>query len=411
MKRNRHVHSIVLLLILMVWHPLPEEAAALPPGVDRDDLLRSVLVRDEDVFASKDSGLFRAMKKRRAWSRLPTPKSMPLGGKFAKQPDSSDLVIYFASTHVDPGEKEFGLYLSRDEGQTWRLMSDEHHFKNVFLHKNRQLFAIVEERFITDMGQKAVRDRILVSFDLGLTWEDITGDIGMQLFDIFQDPDHPDLVCLRGQTVRIYVLQAEDEDYDWEMVREYWEWKDAHRTPESFLEPRAQTSDTHVHLATLSNYFEYEFGEETILFALDIVTERASYEFEAGGPMAVEAEVKFSIPNRTIMLVDLPVRLYLWGLRVVDPDGEMIVVEAARVSRHDPEGLDLYRPDQDLVVHRIEDGSPYRRRTDITRLHDFSKIGTYRVQFVYDSHGLADRRKGAWEGSFSGPAFVVEVTE
>ncbi len=176
--------------------------------------LSSVLVRDEEVFAASADGLFRAALRDRQWSRLPMPEGMPAGGAFADTPNSSRHLLYFAPTFPrDEPNPRRGLYGSSDGGMTWRLVSGDHDFQHVFLHRDGALYAIVLCRE-KEEDRTILRWRILRAPALAAPpqWADITGEIGagVMLDGIFEDPDHARLVCLHGECGRGYVIHAED---------------------------------------------------------------------------------------------------------------------------------------------------------------------------------------------------------
>jgi ADP-ribose pyrophosphatase YjhB (NUDIX family) len=124
-------------------------------------------------------------------------------------------------------------------------------FYRVFLHKNGGLYGIVETRIeppkhtgnIVDVAWGAIRedgeieyyirDKIIVSEDLGQTWKDITGEIGagIRLSGIYEDPDHPNQIVLHGFGLRGYILQASDENYNWDMSVD-WGWFSDHNITE-----------------------------------------------------------------------------------------------------------------------------------------------------------------------------------
>jgi len=72
---------------------------------------------------------------------------------------------------------------------------------------------------------------VLMSQNLGESWRDITGKSFGEIFAVFADPDHPDLICLGGNSIRNYIFQATDENYEWKATRE-WEWWPKHQTEE-----------------------------------------------------------------------------------------------------------------------------------------------------------------------------------
>ncbi len=60
-------------------------------------------------------------------------------------------------------------------------------------------------------------------------------------------------------------------------------------------------------------------------------------------------------------------------------------------------------------MHRLRDNQSYKRLLDLSEICDFSKSGKYRVQLFYDNQSIAEKHKGEWVGTFSGPVFDIEI--
>jgi hypothetical protein len=376
--------------------------------------LSSLLVRDKEVFAANAQGIFHATKKDKKWRHLPIPKQMPPNGKFVDVPKDSDHILYFSATHPwDKPDPAQGLYDSADGGMTWCLLSGEHYFQHVLLHRDGSLYAIVLCTEKTKQGN-ALRWKILRAPALAVPpkWEDITGDIGVgvELLGIFEDPDHDGLVCLTGNCLRTYIIHANDKNYRWQMTRA-WEWRKQPETDESFLRQYYGTQTTLYMLsATLKNYFDHPFGSATQLAGLTIRTKQANFTFAKDQPKVISAAIHFLPEVGSVRLLDLRDDLDFWGIKVITPSGERISRAAKGQSlRKDQKAKQAYRDRKDLVTVEIKNGKPYQRSIDLDQLFDFSKPGVYKVLLSYHSMGLTDGDKKEWSGAFSGQVFTVTI--
>ncbi len=258
--------SIVIALTVV-----PCLAAAPPPPTEptpdeANAPLTSVSKRESYVFASMYTSLFRASHETKKWERLKTPPGMPPAGRFAAQPGKSPLVVYVATPPADgrrPGAR-YGLYLSHDDGATWRLISERADYGATLLHPSGVLFAV------TGAVDEVIRgDHILRSPDLGKTWRDITGNAPGQLERIEPDPDHPGLVRIHSLALRDFMLTADDENYHWNTLQR----KRVHgRRPadEFFSRNAASSTGYSLYRATLANYFRYDFGNRADVYALEL---------------------------------------------------------------------------------------------------------------------------------------------
>jgi len=298
--------------------------------------------------------------------------------------------------------KTFGLYRFDPVGEKWELLSTAYDFKHVFVHKDETIYAIVG---ITEKQEHRTffYDRILLSTDSGKHWEDITHDIGhgVGLYGIFQDPDHKELVCLSGNAIRGLVLQADDKSYKWTLLRE-WEWWGKHSPMKFFFADAYSTGTTlFMHHATLSNYFDYPFGDRTEIHSFRIVV-RGRRDFKPKEPIVLPVEVVFWFESDVIAtLLDTEHGHACWGLCRILPDGTQQVVPIAK-------GVDRESPA--VKLHRLTHRQSYHRSLDLSAMCDFSKPGTYRVQLFYDDGWIANRDKGDWQGSFRSPTFDIKIS-
>jgi len=393
----------------------------------------SVVRQETDVFASNKAGVFRANLESRQWRKLDLPAGMPLGGRFAKVPNESAMVLYVASNSFgrSAAEGKYGVYASSDAGETWSLLSENDDYGSVLLLPNGSLFAVTNPLNLNGPSH------VHLSKDMGKTWRDITGKSFGSVFDLFPDPDHPNQVCLRVSSTRGYILQAGDERYLWNATRD-WEWHpERFRTTEFFQRGYSTQTTLYMLAATLNNYFQYDFGDRTAIPSFELSSDESRIAVAPGREVVVPITIRFREDDAyrgwlweerratgfrnpeptptTVTLIDSPSSYALWGIRVE--------FQGQRTAKRARASDDIYRAqDRDAVRQRLlsetnwneiplTSSLPYRRQLDLTRLHDFAAKGTYRVQLTYDNSWLADRDTGHWVGTFSSPVFEVIVGE
>jgi hypothetical protein len=365
---------------------------------------------------------------------------MPPDGRFAGLPETSTLVIYIASrSEFDrkpplPGAR-YGLYLSRDDGATWELVTERDDVGPAQLLSDGGLFAITGYHHPINGG-----DRLLRSADLGKTWRDISGDWHVRLLGLEPDPDHPGLVRLHGWAIRSFIIVADDTNYRWKTFRKF---DPAAPKPAFFRRDGSSTNRFYLYQATLSNYFGYDFGNSTSVHAMEVVPQKPRFEFARGAPVVVPIRVVLHYdPDRaqaewrkagadghdlpkptppTEKFADEPGSSAFWGLRVETPDGSRVEKYPSGRSVVTTKGQTLpdgksatttsQPPRRPYQVFTLSPSAPYERTLDLGRIHDFSNPGTYRVQVIYSSGAHLDREKGEWDGRFTSPVFTVVVRE
>ena len=160
------------------------------------------------------------------------------GGQLVVDPLDDSIRYYVSSDWAawkpENRGKPIGLLVSFDRGETWRVLSRAFEFLSLFVHpEDGRLYAIIQYEWQQDDDEGFLRrhhaNKVVVSED-GKRWRDITRGPGYvaTLSEVFQDPDHPDRVCVRGNILRSYVMQYTDDQYsDWVMIRA-WDWEAAH---------------------------------------------------------------------------------------------------------------------------------------------------------------------------------------
>lgn len=402
----------------------PVSATDLTPD-EANAQLTSVAKCERYAFATNPTGLFRAPLDTKRWERLETPPEIPLNGKFASQPGRSPLILYFARPPYrrptdPPADRNlrFGLYLSRDDGQTWQLAAARDDFGFVLLHPDGSIYAAT--------GADAANDgrRIERSTDLGKTWRDITGKAFGGIQSIEVDPERPHLVRVHSWGIRGYTSTATDENYDWNTRMSGW-GQAAGRRPSSefFRRDSGSTNRFYMYAATLANYFGYDFGDKTSVQAFEVVPTQPRFEFARGQRVVIPVRVVFHYdpdvirrgPNGPTRMAKPPVERFadwhgevsFWSCRIETADGQFVGVPESRklVKPQD------HTPAPGLLVSDLTPSSPYQRDLDLSHLFNFAKLGEYRVQIVYGSYGLPETDKTIWNGSFTSPVFTVVVRD
>jgi hypothetical protein len=257
---------------------LSAEAQAEPVPKEAMDVLLSVLVHREWVFASTPKGLYRASPHDKKWVPISTPENIPCVGWLAKQESASSSIYYSASTTgavimSSTAGKTFGLYRFDPRGEHWELLNASHNFMHVYVPDDWTAYGI-DDTLPDYPGappnpyQRVVR----MSTDSGKHWQNISGKVldGFIPSSIFLDPDHAGLICLKGDGWQggEYVAQADDKSYKWRAERfRYWA---ASHYPIRYFFQRSLGGGIAVFQATLANYFDHPFGGETEISAFDI---------------------------------------------------------------------------------------------------------------------------------------------
>jgi hypothetical protein len=432
------VASAVALPIVVA--AVPVGAGDTVPGLSGEAMAKwggagvlfSAFVHRDWVFATAPGGLYRASPRDKRFVRLPMPERVPQVGLLVAQPADSS-VLYFNAPRsaswalASTAGKTFGLYRCDVQGGKWELLSSRYELQCVHCRQDGTLFAITQlpVRAPQAPDRPFDTDRILTSEDSGKSWRDISGGISpfLVLDEILADPDHKDLVCLRGSgKSERYWFQASDGAYRWAQIAEL-EWGKRHGSHDYFFpEDYKIRNDNPTIVATLSNYFDFPFGGTTALTPFDVSVGGAR-TFKREERVVVPLQVTFrSATGRTITLVDTESGHLVWALRRILPDGRREVIFP---PGEDNRPLDEVMPDgtravvpagaalrpgpANLRVHRLADRQSYKRLLDLSAMCDFSTPGEYLVQLVYEGGTVADPNRGEWTGSFSGRVFKINI--
>lgn len=135
---------------------------------------------------------------------------------------------------MDDEMREFerypGLYRSIDNGDTWKLHCSTFEFVRLYIHpKTGRFYAIIRDEWI-EQGEGGILSRyisnMIITSEDGKKWKNITRGNGRfsEIYDIFQDPDNPNRVCVKTNNVRSYIWQSKDLEYTKWIVYKSWDW-------------------------------------------------------------------------------------------------------------------------------------------------------------------------------------------
>ena len=156
-----------------------------------------------------------------------TEAELPPGGEFIQHPKKSEIRYYWSNR---PGQNLAGLCTSLDAGKTWNLLCYIFTFRKVFVHpETGVLYAIIDYTWLKEDKGYLVRanaNKLVMSED-GRRWKDITRGRGYiaDIIDVFQDPEHPQRVCMLTAVIRPTVFQASDDEYSKWTWYPAWEWE------------------------------------------------------------------------------------------------------------------------------------------------------------------------------------------
>jgi hypothetical protein len=389
------------------------------------------------IIAANSNGIFRVQASTKKWERVQSPRHMATFGQLATSCANSNCVFFWLPSFGRAVEGKTGLYLSQDAGATWKLASDDYDFQFCFQNRDGKLYAIVLKEFTPRQGESApsyttdktggkrnIRWNILVSESEGKHWRDITANIGtgMGLYGIFPDPTAPQRVCLRGNGIRGYILQATDDNYTkWNSTRE-WEWRKDSKTDDEFLGGGYGASTSlYMVQANLTNYFDFNFGQSSQLAAFEIQLPTNNFVFSLKQDVEIPVTIKFLRTTETVKLPDFKDSVEFWRIKCISPSSERVAASGKTDKVGEEKDFELlkkkYRDLPDFRVVELSSDHPYTRNLSLSKLVDFSHPGIYRVRLSYDSAAWAwDRdssgrgtRNDLWGGYFSSPVFTVTI--
>ncbi len=352
-----------------------------------------------NILATTSNGMFRAARAEKKWVKLTPPPEMPMQGNFARVPTNGGYLVFVA---VGGGSNKVGgIYLSPDEGSSWRLLSKQHNFTMGHVTENGTIFAIAD-------------GKILMSTNVGNSWRDLSSGVDVEIQRMISDPDHQNLVCLLGWNIRGYILQADDEQFKWKRTME-WEWEREDRNDDRFFAGNYSTTWVlYNFFATLDNYFNYDFAGSVETGAFRLKTDRSSFTFKLQEPKSIRLKVVFYPSDTSVKFVDLDQGAELWGIKVKTPYSSYVRQTAAGFQATGSDGAKSQtwkslRTRPDYKTYDLQSVKPYERTMDLDDLFKFKDKGRYKVQLSYASIWIADRNLEEWPGCFTGEVFEVII--
>ncbi|HUB68250.1 MAG TPA: sialidase family protein, partial [Candidatus Methylacidiphilales bacterium] len=293
------------------------------PKGSSDPQIQSVLQKGDTIIASTSDGIYEASQTEKVWRKQVTPISMQNGGSLVQESAVSPKLVYYTGWGgfgFPTNGKEGCLFVSEDAGKTWTPSSLSQNVMHAFITPDGSIFAATEGIVTTPPPPRGgyltwTTDKdgvkhypsvhLLVSRDNGHGWKDITPPLqsGFGLDSIFQDPDHPNRVCVSSSAInhssRDFFYQASDDTYSsWREIRDD-DWSGGHKQLYSldFLGSIGAGGDVG---ATLGNFFKFPFprsGNGPSLPNGNLVCEKAVYSFHLEQPMPVSVRTFFMFPT------------------------------------------------------------------------------------------------------------------
>ncbi len=391
------------------------------PDGGPNEIIWNALARSDGVFATCNKGLFHSPPGTKQWVQLSVGDSAPIGGLIAGRTNRSASIYYYTPIYHPWGPtsdqgKVFGLYRSDNAGKNWALTSTEYDFQYVYVHEDNAVYAITHR---SPDGTNSLA-QVLVSLDAGRHWRNITDGIRAgELYGIFPDPDHKELVCVLGNSIRPIFYRASDTNYEWKVAPQGFQPQRASEaeSDDAFLQPNCSGSPHGIGSPTLAAYFDLPFAGRTSAEVPHFEIEtKPGFVFKRSDPVIVPVQVTVwgqvgvwgtnggvtFPPNASVDLLDQTGGNAFWSVRCITPD---------RKRESPPASGGVARDSSDVHAHPMKTGQSYERKLDLSSLCDFSKVGIYRVQVTYDSRWIAKLERGEWWGSFAGPAFQIKIAE
>lgn len=373
------------------------------------DRIYRLSVSGDLVLALTRDGLYRGSLRTKRWERTSFPGQ--LGGTLVFEDQLQSNRPMFAilpklgwpTKELEPTPvRDPGLYISRDNAKSWSLQCRDEEFRQI-LQVGKKLFAVVRR---DPSGQRSDHGVVLVSEDQGSTWKDLTTP-ETRASSIFPDPDHPGLICREIVDDRSGVWQADDETYKWRVTMTV-----ARRRPERTRPLFNSMGPFPARYATLNNYFEEDFGSESQIPGLTLVTKESKYAFPVSGAKPIEVEIRCSAQDVKIDLIDNKSRSDFWAIGVGNERFPKRLEPS--IDRYDV--AKKYRATNKLDSISLQEGSVYSRKLDLNELGLPQKPGVYRYRIFYGSDWSAAKRpsiterQGEFYGKLASEEFEVSLT-
>ncbi len=342
------------------------------------------------------------------------PVGMWPGGRLARKSGASRELAYYTCARGEQYEfgpsKAGGLWLSDDGGVTWRATSLKHSVLTAFLHPDGDLYVVTNDLPASLMEP---RPHLLVSYDRGETWKDISPPVpgGYDIISIKVDPANPHLVCIRAcadfDAAWQKFYQAPDATYAWAEIPWAKQPKNFWTDYDPFAQPMSGTANSISDMpANLENFFKFPYprnGNNPELPTYFLKPEKTAYQFRLHQPMPVKVSSFFLSPEAPVKITDHPDPQIFWGLKVQEKDGALTGANPKTAelniayADHDAK-LAAYTNDPHNIIVRADQQHPYERTIDLRDLYDFKQPGTYRVALFINSIYM-DRKTGSSLGT------------
>jgi hypothetical protein len=342
------------------------------------------------------------------------PAGMWPGGRLVRKNGASLELAYYTCARGEEYEfgpsKAGGLWLSNDGGATWRATSLKRSVFAAFLHPDGAIYIITNDHPPSAFEPRA---HLLVSYDHGEAWKDITPPVpnGYDMDSIKVDPANPHLVCIRAwerdDAAWQKFYQAADATYAWAEIPWAKQPKNLPTDYDQFALPMSGTANSLSDMpANLGNFFKFPFsrnGNAPELPTYFLKAEKTAYQFHLHQPMPVKVSSFFLDAQAPVKITDHPDPQIFWGLKVQAKDGAITWANPKtaelNIAYADHEAkLAAYTNDPHNFSVEADQQHPYERTIDLRDLYDFKQPGTYRVAVFIDSR-YVDRKTGSSLGT------------
>ncbi|HEY2587867.1 MAG TPA: hypothetical protein VGI81_19140, partial [Tepidisphaeraceae bacterium] len=239
------------------------------------------------------------------------------------------------------------------------------------------------------------------------------------------DPQNPELIACEEQGIRAYLVRADDLGYHWKQpVAEMAVPRRADLGAERAWRSGNSRSQLFMERATLANFFDEPFCDQTSMIAFDVIAGHDEYHGAVGQQVPIDIELRCYAPDTAAVLQDADDPRQCFTLFIEGPQGDTVSLplDLARSERLPTtlpvEPVELQKARKSIAPARrqlhsftLDKAHPYRRAIDLTHFCDFSRPGRYRVRLGYDNSDPVWPPDNVWRGSFEGESFTLFIEE